>query len=100
MIIRRCVQVLILGGVTGAAAAAEDWPEFRGPTGQGIVRSEKLPLEWNCSSEGQCSSNITWKTAIPGRGWSSPVLKGDRLFLTSAVSEGQGLSLRVLCLDA
>src|SRR5215475_1929947 len=45
---------------------SQDWPEFRGPTGQGHSDERGLPLTW---SE---TRNVRWKTAIPGRGWSSP----------------------------
>jgi outer membrane protein assembly factor BamB len=82
--------------------AAPDWPEFRGPTGQGLATVARAPLKWSSQE------NIDWKQPIPGRGWSSPVLKEGRLYLTTAV-EGQslqatnapqaGTSLRTLCLD-
>ena len=68
-----------------------DWPQFRGPTGQGISDERNLPLTW---SETQ---NVRWKTAIPGRGWSSPVIQGDRLWLTTATEEGR--SLRALAIN-
>jgi outer membrane protein assembly factor BamB len=80
-------------------AATNDWPQFRGPTGQGHAVSTRLPLEWNATK------NVQWKQLIPGRGWSSPILKEDRLYLTTALDEGSGnsgsggLSLRALCLD-
>ncbi len=70
---------------------ASDWPEFRGPTGQGHSNERGLPVEW---SETQ---NLRWKTAIPGRGWSSPAIQGNRIWLTTATEEGR--SLRALCLD-
>ena len=54
-----------------AAVQAEDWPQFRGPTGQGHSIERGLPLEW---SE---TRNVIWKSAVPGRGWSSPVVAGD-----------------------
>ncbi|HXJ58960.1 MAG TPA: PQQ-binding-like beta-propeller repeat protein [Verrucomicrobiae bacterium] len=74
------------------ASLASDWPEFRGSTGQGMV-SGNLPLEWTTSR------NVAWKITVPGQGWSSPVLSGERLFLTTAVKESAKLSLRVLALD-
>ena len=75
--------------------AAQDWPEFRGPTGQGHATTTQLPLEWSSTQ------NVAWKQPVPGRGWSSPSLAGGRLFLTSAVGEGgeSKRSLRALCLD-
>ncbi len=76
------------------AVRAEDWPQFRGPTGQGIATG-RLPTEWGPMK------NVVWKQAIPGRGWSSPIVLKGRVYLTTAVAEGKdALSLRVLCLDA
>ena len=92
-------QLFIVAGVIvlsmAASFAGQDWPEFRGPAGQGHATVARLPLEWSATR------NIAWKQSVPGRGWSSPVLAGERLFLTAAV-EGSGeakMSLRALCLD-
>ena len=68
-----------------------DWPQFRGPTGQGHSDEQGLPLNW---SE---TKNVRWKVAIPGRGWSSPVVQADRIWLTTATDEGK--SLRALSID-
>jgi outer membrane protein assembly factor BamB len=78
-----------------ASHAAGDWPEFRGPTGQGLAADARLPLEWSDTR------NIAWKQTIPGRGWSSPALKGGRVYLTSAVGGegGSAMSLRAFGLD-
>lgn len=74
---------------------ADDWPEFRGPTGQGHAKADNVPLEW-----GQ-NKNVVWKQPVPGRGWSSPVLRNGRVYLTTAVEgKAMDLSLRALCLDA
>jgi outer membrane protein assembly factor BamB len=70
---------------------AEEWPEFRGPTGQGHSTATGLPLRW---SESQ---NIVWKTAVPGLGWSSPSIVGRQIWITTAMDEGK--SLRAVCLD-
>jgi outer membrane protein assembly factor BamB len=77
-----------------AAAAAEDWPQFRGPTGQGVSTASNVPVEWDASK------NVAWKTPVPGRGWSSPVLAGGRVYLTTAVGDDANPSLRALCVDA
>src|SRR5437016_4326960 len=77
-----------------AAACAEDWPEFRGPTGQGLSTATNVPVEWSATK------NVTWKSEIPGHGWSSPVLAGDRIYLTTATGDAAALSLRALCLEA
>lgn len=68
-----------------------DWPQFRGPQGNGISEATNLPLSW--SEE----KNIKWKTAIPGRAWSSPVILGKQIWMTSASEKGQQLS--VVCVD-
>ena len=80
--------VLVIG--TGPSQSA-DWPEFRGPTGQGQSTDTGIPLHW---SE---SENIAWKVPIPGQGWSSPVIEGGEIWLTTA--EGNG-SLKVLAIEA
>jgi len=72
-------------------AVAEDWPCWRGPTRQGISTEQGLPIRWTATE------NVAWKTAIPGEGWSSPIVFGDRVFVTTA-TEG-GASCRVICLD-
>lgn len=58
---------------------AADWPQWRGPNGQGHAPAKGLPLHWSGSS------NVTWKTEIPGRGWSSPVIQGGQIWLTTAL---------------
>jgi outer membrane protein assembly factor BamB len=93
----RAVCAVIAGLVVTAAVRADDWPEFRGPTGQGLVQGV-LPIRWGPKE------NIVWKQAIPGRGWSSPIVCGGRIFLTTAVpmtdSATKDQSLDVLCLAA
>jgi outer membrane protein assembly factor BamB len=73
--------------------SAEEWPEFRGPTGQGHSTERNIPLEW---SE---SRNVAWKTQLPGTGWSSPVVAGGKVWLTAAVKDRNGGSLRALAYD-
>ena len=68
------------------------WPEFRGPGGQGHSSERGLPLAW---SE---SKNVAWKTPVPGLGWSSPVVADGRVWLTAAI-EKRGISLRVLAYE-
>jgi outer membrane protein assembly factor BamB len=69
----------------------QDWPEFRGPTGQGYSEERGLPLTW---SE---TENVRWEVTIPGTGWSSPVIQGDRIWLTTATDGGK--SLRAICIN-
>jgi outer membrane protein assembly factor BamB len=92
--------LLIAGWLHGSAvlalAAETEWPQFRGPTGQGTSAAINVPIEWSATK------HVAWKTEIPGRGWSSPVLSKGRLYLTSAVSDagGSDVALHALCLDA
>src|SRR5829696_6104214 len=69
-------------GATGAALRERFWPQWRGPFATGVSRSATPPTEW---SE---TKNIRWKVEIPGRGSSSPVIWGDRMFVLSAVPVG------------
>jgi len=80
--------------MTAVSAFGQDWPQFRGPTGQGHSDQRGLPVEW---SEGK---NILWKTPVPGLGWSSPVVAGGRVWLTTSLDElEKAASLRVLAFD-
>ena len=72
-------------------AAEINWPEFRGPTGDGLSTSTNLPLRW---SEEQ---NVKWKTPIHGKAWSSPVIWGQQVWLTTATTNGQ--ELFAVCVD-
>ena len=90
---------LVLSGLICSPVVSAQWPQFRGPDGQGHSTETGLPLEW---SE---SRNVAWKVPVPGGGWSSPVVAGGRIWLTSAVDrvEGgrtRGVSLRLLAYDA
>ena len=75
-----------------ALASAENWPGFRGPSRQGVSGETHLPLHWDTTN------NVLWKTVIPRLGWSSPIVWGERVFVTTATDGGK--SLRLLCLDA
>jgi len=76
------LSLVCIVALASATAAEEGWPQFRGPSGDGISHSTNPPLEW---SE---TENIVWKAAVPGCGRSSPVLLGDRIWLTTAVARG------------
>lgn len=70
----------------------EAWPQFRGRDGQGhAAEAHDLPTAWSDSE------NVRWKTPLPGRGWSSPVIAQGKVWLTTATDEGR--SLRALCID-
>ncbi|MEQ1852728.1 MAG: PQQ-binding-like beta-propeller repeat protein [Chthoniobacteraceae bacterium] len=60
-------------------ASATDWPEWRGPGGQGHAQATGLPVSWSATS------GIAWRTEGPGRGWSSPVIEGNQIWMTTAV---------------
>ena len=75
---KRSVGLLLLLVSTSLVSAA-DWPQWRGPDGQGHSTAKGLPLTW---SE---TENVAWRTAIPGRAWSSPVVDGQQIWLTTAV---------------
>jgi len=87
------VTLVVLALLPALRISAEDWPQFRGPGGEGHSAEKDLPLQW---SESQ---NILWKTPIAGRGWSSPVVSGGRVWLTTAVERQGNASLRVLAYD-
>ncbi len=74
-----------------AATLHADWPQFRGPTGDGHSASKMLPTEWSDTK------NVKWKTPIHGKGWSSPVILGNQIWVTTATEDGRNLS--VLCVD-
>jgi outer membrane protein assembly factor BamB len=76
--------------------AAADWPEFRGPTRDGNSTATRVPVEWSATE------NVAWKQEIPGSGWSSPVLAGGKLYLTTATgtADAGDVSLRAICVDA
>ncbi len=91
------VLCLVLG--SAPMTSAEDWPQFRGPGGQGHASVKDIPLEW---SE---TNNLRWKVPVAGKGWSSPVVAGGRVWLTAAVEERRGnrpggpVSLRAMAFD-
>ncbi len=102
------IFVSLLFATCLTAVHAEDWLEFRGPTGQGTTTATNIPTEWGPDS------NVLWKKKIAGKGWSSPVVDGDRIYLTTAVPIGEekvaseskfkkkvenAFSLRTVCLD-
>src|ERR1044071_4880090 len=71
---------LFFGKVCLALLAGE-WPEFRGPTGQGVSDVKGVPVHWTATN------NVAWEVPVPGKGWSSPVLSAGKIYVTSAISE-------------
>lgn len=66
----------------GPLLHAEQWPQFRGPGATGVAESPSLPDTWSTTT------NVRWKTSIPGHGWSSPIVSGERIFVTSVIPTG------------
>ncbi|HAV60864.1 MAG TPA: serine/threonine protein kinase [Verrucomicrobiales bacterium] len=66
-----------------SALGQDAWPQFRGPGARGVSTNLGLPDTWSAGT------NIAWKTAVPGMGWSSPIIWGDQVIVTTAVSEGE-----------
>lgn len=91
--IRRTIFILALA-FTVFTVHAEDWPQFRGPAGQGHSSERGVPLEW---SE---SRNVMWKVPVEGLGWSSPSVAGGRVWLTTAMEKQFPVSLRAIALDS
>jgi outer membrane protein assembly factor BamB len=77
MLLRTVVLVALLGASLGAQ---ESWPQFRGPGSRGVAERAAFPDHWSATE------NVAWKTDLPGRGWSSPVVWGGRVFLTTVVN--------------
>jgi len=69
--------------MVGWAHADTNWPEFRGPGARGVAEGGGMPVRWSATE------NVEWKTDIPGRGWSSPIVWGNRVFLTTVVNLGE-----------
>jgi outer membrane protein assembly factor BamB len=68
--------------LAGAAISAQNWPSFRGPNASGVAEGQPTPLKWDVAS----GENLLWKTPVPGMAVSSPVVWGDRVFVSTAVS--------------
>jgi outer membrane protein assembly factor BamB len=84
----RNLRVAVVGAVCLWATAAEpetpvNWPQFRGTDGAGIADSSSLPTRWSTTD------NVAWTAELPGRGWSSPIVWGDRVYVTTAVNAGR-----------
>jgi len=71
-------SVALMAGLAGALTTfAVDWPQFRGPTGQGLTEEKALPLEWG----GKEKQNVRWQVPLKGQGHASPIVAGDALFV-------------------
>jgi outer membrane protein assembly factor BamB len=81
--VRTYIILLMVGFLASSAWGTQDWPEFRGPTQNGHSKAMDLPLTW---SE---TENVKWKVPIHDRGWSTPVVRGDQIWMTTALKNGR-----------
>lgn len=82
---KRLTISLILVAVIATAASAQNWPQFRGPGATGVLESPGQPVKWDAAA----SQNVRWKLAIPGLAHSSPVVWGNKVFVTTAVNSAK-----------
>src|SRR4029079_7409406 len=87
----RLLSLFVLFFGISCIALGDNWPEFRGPTADGHAEARNLPVTFGEKE------NVTWKTAIHDKGWSSPVVWGNQIWLTTATEDGS--SLFAMCLD-
>ena len=78
-----CLLHPLIAGAALAAQPVTNWPQFRGPGAMGTADNPDLPDRWSTKE------NVAWKIEVPGRGWSSPIVWGERVFLTTVVSDGE-----------
>ena len=89
--IRRIITLFPVLAVLTSLSAADSWPEFRGPLGDGHAPDSTPPTTWTATSK------VRWKVPVAGKAWSSPVVADGRVYVTSAVTENGQISLRALC---
>jgi len=85
---KKLITLVLVGGFAAAGLSAEQrlaWPQFRGPQACGVDASKPLPTTWNIET----SQNIRWQTPLPGLAHASPVICGERIYVTTAVGPGQ-----------
>ena len=87
--LRHAVAASLTALALGATVQAGNWPQVRGPHGQGVADEAALPSTWSPAT------NVAWKTAIPGLGLSSPVVWGGDVFLSTSISGKADSNLRV-----
>lgn len=90
-LVGRWLAAVFLASIGPGVFAADDWPQFRGPRGDGRTDATGLPVTW---SE---TERVKWKAPIHGRGWSSPVIGGNQIWVTTATEDGTELA--ALCVD-
>ena len=85
------MRLVVLFFFVAGLLHAENWPGWRGPSGDGVSAGKGIPTKWSSTE------NIAWRIAIPGEGHSSPIIWGDKVFLTSSLTEKNKRIL--LCID-
>ena len=87
-LVMTCLLSVAADADRGGAEAQHNWPQWRGPLGTGVAPGAQPPIEW---SE---TKHIRWKTAVPGKGHSTPIVWGERIFLTTAIPYGEAVKPR------
>ena len=91
---KQIYSLSLLMALSGGFLFAQEWPQFRGPSGNGHATAVSVQTSWS-EQEG-----LAWKTALPGKGWSSPVISGDFIWMTTAVENKNGpIDLHALCVS-
>lgn len=90
------LKYIVISLMVYSTALADNWPEFRGVNGAGVIAEANLPFTWTTTK------NVTWKVKIAGKGWSSPVVYDGKIFVTAATEDRRGnpRALRVICVNA
>ncbi|MFL5244174.1 MAG: PQQ-binding-like beta-propeller repeat protein [Gemmataceae bacterium] len=83
MLTRWTVAAGVVACCLGTLSAAGEWPQFRGPHSDGLTAESAIPTEWGPDK------NVQWKAKIPGVAWSSPIVWGDKVFVTTAITDNQ-----------
>jgi outer membrane protein assembly factor BamB len=83
MFILQLVTMFVVSWFAASGSDNGQWPQFRGPQSIGVVEDPQLPDKWSATE------NVAWKTEVPGMGWSSPIVWGDRIFVTSVISSAE-----------
>ncbi|HEX9003944.1 MAG TPA: PQQ-binding-like beta-propeller repeat protein, partial [Blastocatellia bacterium] len=83
MLIRCFLLSALLFTLLTSVSAQDRWPQFRGAQSLGVAEDANLPDKWSATE------NVAWKTEVPGMGWSSPIVWGDKIFITSVINTGE-----------
>lgn len=93
LILTLAAPALLTAALAAGSAGETDWPAWRGPRADSVADGRNLPAEWTQTK------NVRWSVKLPGWGTSSPVVRGDRLYVTTEETTGAAKSLLTLCLD-